>query len=209
MVRIRLFRSVVSLVVLLAFLTMSAACYGPFNLTRAVYKWNGTLKGDSPTATKWIVEGVFLGMVLLPVYGATLFIDGVILNSVEFWTGKPVKVGESEDGKSMVVQARSTIVTVSFYADGNAAHVVYARDGKVFRTADLVRHENSFRMLGAAGQELYTSTLGSAGQLEVADKDCRLLGSVPAEWLQQAAVKMEGQSEQSFLLRIDGDQNAR
>lgn len=209
MVRIRLFRSVVSLVVLLAFLTMSAACYGPFNLTRAVYKWNGTLKGDSPTATKWIVEGVFLGMVLLPVYGATLFIDGVILNSVEFWTGKPVKVGESEDGKSMVVQAGSTIATVSFYADGNAAHVVYARDGKVFRTADLVRHENSFRMLGAGGQELYTSTLDSTGKLEVADKDCRLFGSVPAEWLQQAAVKMEGQSEQSFLLRIDGDENAR
>jgi hypothetical protein len=209
MVRIRLFRSVVSLVVLLAFLTMSTACYGPFNLTRALYKWNGSLRGDSPTATKWIVEGVFLGMVLLPVYGATLFIDGVILNSIEFWTGNPLKIGESEDGKSTVVQAGSTTATVSFSADGSAAHVVYARDSKVFRTADVVRHENSFRMLGAGGQELYTSTLGPAGQLVVADKDCRFLGSVPAEWLQQVAVKMEGQSEQSFLLRIDGDQNAR
>jgi hypothetical protein len=37
-------------------------------------------------------EGVFLLLVILPVYEFSLLIDGLLLNSIEFWTGdKPVK----------------------------------------------------------------------------------------------------------------------
>jgi hypothetical protein len=203
MTRHKFVRSIVSLVALTTFLNISTACYGPFTLTRALYKWNGSLKGDTPTASKWIVEGVFLGMVLLPVYGATLFIDGVILNSIEFWTGKPVKVGESKDGTATVVQVGGSTATVSFSADGNSAHVVYTRDGKVFRTVDLVHHHNSFRMLDADGHELYTSTIDATGNLHIADKACRSIGGVRAARLEAAAMNLAEQSR-----RHDGDADA-
>lgn len=58
------------------------ACYGPFSLTKKLHKWNGEVGG------KWVNEGVFLGLVILPVYTFAALGDAVIFNSVEFWTGK-------------------------------------------------------------------------------------------------------------------------
>jgi hypothetical protein len=76
------------LVILLSFNT---ACYGPFNLTKKLYDWNGKV-GD-----KFVNELVFFAFIVLPVYEVTLFIDGVVLNSIEFWTGSnPVAMNEDD-----------------------------------------------------------------------------------------------------------------
>ena len=71
-------------VALVAAAFLASGCYGPFTLTRKVYTWNGQVSDN-----KWVVETVFLvTAVLLPVYGIASLADGVIFNSVEFWTGK-------------------------------------------------------------------------------------------------------------------------
>ena len=46
-------RSIVSGMVLAALLATTSACYGPFNLTRSVYKWNGNVKGSGEVNEKW------------------------------------------------------------------------------------------------------------------------------------------------------------
>ena len=56
-------------------------CYGPFNLTRRLYRWNGQV-GD-----KWEREIVFIIFAWVPVYGLTVLGDAVVFNSIEFWTG--------------------------------------------------------------------------------------------------------------------------
>ncbi|MDD8019289.1 MAG: DUF3332 family protein, partial [Bacteroidota bacterium] len=73
---------------------MSVGCYGSFNLTKKVYHWNGSVGG------KWVVELVFLVCNIIPVYGVAGFIDVIILNSVEFWTGTNPVTSKitSEDG---------------------------------------------------------------------------------------------------------------
>ena len=68
------------IVPVLALSTMTG-CYGPFNLTRNVHHWNGEVGGE------WTNEGVFLVLVFFPVYSFASFLDAVIFNSVEFWTG--------------------------------------------------------------------------------------------------------------------------
>jgi hypothetical protein len=66
-------------------------CYGNFALTRKLYTWNGSL-GD-----KWINTLATWAMVILPIYGIAGFADFVILNTIEFWTGKnPVAMKEGE-----------------------------------------------------------------------------------------------------------------
>ena len=86
----------------------STGCLGSFNLTKKVYNWNKSV-GD-----KFVNELVFIAFLIVPVYSISLFIDGIILNSLEFWTGNnPVamKAGESEtktiyaDGKVYTVTA--------------------------------------------------------------------------------------------------------
>ena len=68
---------------LLAGLLSTTACYGPFNLTQRYWHWNGNVTGN-----KWANEGIFLLSVIIPVYGVCTFVDAIIFNSVEFWTGK-------------------------------------------------------------------------------------------------------------------------
>lgn len=66
-------------------------CYGPFNLTKKIYKWNGEV------GSKWVNEGVFLGLVILPVYAFSFLGDAIIFNSIEFWGGKnPVNAKETK-----------------------------------------------------------------------------------------------------------------
>jgi len=62
---------------------LATGCYGPFNLTRKLHHWNGTV-----TDNRWANEGIFLGAVILPVYAISAIADAIVFNSVEFWTGK-------------------------------------------------------------------------------------------------------------------------
>jgi len=69
------------LLVLVGFILSMPGCIGPFNLTRQVHHWNSNL------GSEWVNELVFLVCVIVPVYGVTLFVDGILFNSIEFWGG--------------------------------------------------------------------------------------------------------------------------
>jgi len=63
-----------------------SGCIGPFKLTHKVLRWNSSV--GSGQNGKWINEGVFLVFIIVPVYGATILVDGIVLNSIEWWGGK-------------------------------------------------------------------------------------------------------------------------
>lgn len=71
----------ISTLLIAALLITAFGCYGSFQLVNKVYKFNGTL------GSKWVNELGFLVMVIVPVYGVATFVDAVILNTIEFWTG--------------------------------------------------------------------------------------------------------------------------
>lgn len=107
------------------------SCIGSFNLTKKVYEWNTGMN-------KWVGELVFLVFVWIPVYSITLFIDAVILNLIEFWTGNnpmAMQPGEMEqqvvigkDGNSYEITAtmnRFDIVQLSGEKSGEAQSLIY------------------------------------------------------------------------------------
>ena len=59
-----------------------SGCYGPFNLTRRLYQWNGQV------GAKWEREFMFVVLAWAQVYSLTGLGDAVVFNSMEFWTGK-------------------------------------------------------------------------------------------------------------------------
>ena len=59
-----------------------AGCWGSFNLTGRVHDWNGSFK------SKWVSWLVFLAFIILPVYGITLFVDALVINTIEFFSGR-------------------------------------------------------------------------------------------------------------------------
>jgi hypothetical protein len=82
---------------LLAATLLFNSCIGSFGLTNKLYSWNNDV-GD-----KFVNELVFLAFVIIPVYGVTLFIDGIILNSIEFWSGSnPVAMEDGEEESQYV-----------------------------------------------------------------------------------------------------------
>jgi hypothetical protein len=60
----------------------ASGCYGPFNLTRSLHHWNGTV-----VENEWGQEGIFLLLAIFPVYGLCMLGDAIIFNSIQFWGG--------------------------------------------------------------------------------------------------------------------------
>lgn len=59
-----------------------ASCLGPNKLFNDVHEWN---KGFHDN--RWVNEAVFLGLNIIPVYQVCLFVDYIVLNSIEWWGG--------------------------------------------------------------------------------------------------------------------------
>ncbi|MCU0848965.1 MAG: DUF3332 domain-containing protein [Spirochaetes bacterium] len=58
-----------------------SGCYGQFALWHKLHKWNGTI------SEKWPRSVVHFVLWFIPVYGLCMFVDFLILNTVEFWSG--------------------------------------------------------------------------------------------------------------------------
>ena len=70
-----------ALILVLCLAVLMSGCYGTFSLTKRLHHWNGTQDG------RWVQEGVFLLLAIVPVYGICMLGDALIFNSIEFWGG--------------------------------------------------------------------------------------------------------------------------
>lgn len=89
--------------------TFQTSCYGPFKLTNNLYEWNDTV------GSKFVNALIFFGLVIIPVYGVALLVDGVVFNTIEFFGGtNPVSMNDGEEEinivrqKGKVMQVRKT-----------------------------------------------------------------------------------------------------
>jgi hypothetical protein len=71
-------------------------CYGSFPLVRTIYNFNGSIGG--PSKGGGIVRSiVMILLTIIPVYGISFFIDVIILNSIEFWSGSKMNLGMNKN----------------------------------------------------------------------------------------------------------------
>lgn len=87
-------------------------CYGSFSAFNKLRAWNQTA-----TDQKWVNEGIFLALYVIPAYGLAMLGDVVLFNSVEFWTGENpmAKAKFHASGDSKAVQ--------KFSQDKNGKHM--------------------------------------------------------------------------------------
>ena len=77
----------------------SNSCLGPFNLTLNLHSWN------SSVGTKFVNNVVFWAFCIVPVYEFTLFLDGVVFNVIEFWSGNNPIAMEKGEKDTQIVQS--------------------------------------------------------------------------------------------------------
>ncbi|HKL21269.1 MAG TPA: DUF3332 family protein [Tichowtungia sp.] len=88
-----------ALICIAALSMLLTGCTGPFTLTKKVHTWQTSFDD------KWVDEAAFLGCVILPVYGLATLADGLIFNSVEFWTGEnPMDNASAPQGNEMCLR---------------------------------------------------------------------------------------------------------
>ncbi len=129
-----------------ALITLSCAaaialtgCYGSYSLTKKLYTWNGTL------GNKWLNSIVHFFMLVIPVYGISAgLVDGLVLNTVEFWTGSnPLAAGDTYYEKdaqgNQVVATKNADGSMNMEltdAQGNKANLTLQRDENIVRALD-------------------------------------------------------------------------
>ena len=129
-----------------AFIALSCAaaiaftgCYGSNACFNKLHDWNGTL-GD-----KWINSIVHFVMNVIPVYYICLgLVDGLVLNTVEFWTGSnPLASGDTYYEKdaqgNQVAAVKNTDGSLSVEltdAQGNKSNLTLQRDENIVRALD-------------------------------------------------------------------------
>ena len=97
---------------LLAGAVMCSSCIGSFNLFNNYAKWQRNM-----TDNKFV--NAIVGFILMPIVGGIcLFVDSVVLNTVEFWTGDN-PVHQANVGKSkQVMGSDGRYYTVTNLKDG-------------------------------------------------------------------------------------------
>jgi len=181
-------RKAVAVAVMTSFVSVTTACFGPFNLTRNVYHWNSGIKGSSEVNEKWMKEIVFFGMIVIPIYMFSALLDAFIFNSIQFWTGdNPVKVTQEPDGHIREVQLGDLTISVLWTEDRRSAALTYRQQGRTIKTALIVEDGNGYRLVAEGGQSLYLTEQAVDGGVNIVDGDCRLVDHVSFERLQQAS----------------------
>jgi hypothetical protein len=90
-------------------------CFGKFALTRMIYEWNDSLGNNFlKSLVMWV-------LIIIPVYAIAGFVDIVLLNLIEFWSGSnPLAMKEGEVEKQLLTKCG---VTYELTATKNSFHV--------------------------------------------------------------------------------------
>jgi len=155
----------VLLVVFAMMLAVTPGCYGPFTLTKSLHEWNDDV-GDG---NKWVSELVFLGLIILPVYGIATLGDAIIFNSIEFWTGdNPL------DGDAKVIDEGDTRIVMERVGDVSERRVVVQvfEADRLVEEATLVTTEDGRTLkYDANGVFVSTAEVSGDGELVIVDAD--------------------------------------
>ena len=145
-----------------------SSCIGSFRLTNNIKDWNEGL-GD-----KFVNELVFIALHIVPVDEIAMFIDGVVLNSIEFWTGENVvaepgetKIVKNSQGQDVQVTALENGYTIS---NGETAmNLLFDAENQVWsaeynnQSTDLVKLNGDNTAQLFVGGEVVDVTLDAQG----------------------------------------------
>ena len=170
---------------LVAAAVLASGCYGPFNLTRRLYQWNGQV-GD-----KWEKELVFLLLVALPVYQLTTFGDAVVFNSMEFWTGNnpvdpPVrKKSAIPQTKRLARGDQEVLLTYASTPAGADLLIEQFRRGQGVGSFRVEQRNGLTAGYDADGRLLFTAATRTEGGIVIHDGSGQQVASYSAEQVEQ------------------------
>lgn len=110
---------------------LCTSCIGSFKL------WNGMKEWNQGLGNKFVNELVFIALHIVPVYEIAYLADLVVVNTIEFWSGKsPVASNEVKEIKgengNYLVQCNENGYTITNKADNKSMDLVYNEENKTW-----------------------------------------------------------------------------
>ena len=159
-------RLAAAVVAALGLQTSLTGCFGKFALVRKVYGFNETI-GD-----KWLRSLLTFALVVIPVYGVAAFVDYVILNVIEFWTGSNPALAKLQPGETLektTVAADGTRLQLIASDRGETLTLVVTRPGAQPETTVLRKTASGAEARTAGGALLSSLTITEDGGAVVTD----------------------------------------
>lgn len=169
----------------------NSGCFGGFALTKKLFAFNSGISG------KWVRWLVFLLFFLVGVYAVASLIDALVLNSVEFWTGKkPIsstQVHQDKDAKAVVSAPDKDTVVID----------IHRNKAKVGRVA-LTRMQDAILLETENGERYYVRDRHSAkDDTEIVDAQGRAVAVMGArEWSKAQSGMARGHSCAQALAQV-------
>jgi hypothetical protein len=140
----------VVLITLLGFTLAASGCYGGFNLTRNLYKWNGNIEVNDGKNTNEVVQSAVMVLLwAIPVYQIVILADALVINSIQFWTGKnPVQASAEPIIRAVDQGDERYVQTFSHDALGKELRTDYYKKGRYVNTLIVRQEENSLTVAG-------------------------------------------------------------
>jgi hypothetical protein len=143
-----------------------SGCFGSFALTRKIYDLNQGVSDN-----KFVQWALFLGFTIIPVYGVGVFVDSLVFNSLEFWTGSnPLANAETlPDGTRVVQLSPSDTLRLSRDEQSGVMRVELDREGQEPQVRYFEPLEDGMAVRDEAGALLVRARERTDGALEVTD----------------------------------------
>ena len=176
-------------------LMVSSGCYGPFNLTRRLYQWNGQIG-----ATKWEREFMFILLAWAPVYGLAVAGDAIVFNSMEFWTGNNPVDPPSDKRRGALPKTKRVVrgkeeAILTYVPKGDGAELLVQRFLEGHPAGSLRIERKDGRTIGtdAEGRVVLSAQTLADGHVAIHDGNGRLLslyGSDQADRLMRVTTEL-------------------
>lgn len=147
------------------------SCIGSFSLFHKVLDWNQSL------GNKFVNELVFIAFNIIPVYGVATAVDVVVLNTIEFWSGRSVAQNETQtiQGTDGEYTVQSNENGYSITKDGETVNLVFNEENNSWSysdgnaTAELIRFNENGTATLANGKTVQVNAAGVMAARESAE----------------------------------------
>jgi hypothetical protein len=143
-----------------------SGCFGSFALTRKIYDLNESISNEK--FLRWLV---FLAFTIVPVYGVGAFVDAIVFNSLEFWTGQNplASAGGQEEGTRVVRLSPTETLRLSRDGQRGVMRVELERAGEEPRVRYFEPLEEGMAVRDEAGVLLVRARERADGGVEVVE----------------------------------------
>ena len=174
------FKKMLLIITAVVIMISQSGCFGSFELTKAVYNVNENV-GD-----KVVQEVVFLAFCIIPVYEVAVFVDAIVLNTIEFWTGSnplamnegDIEIQEVESGNKLYqITATKNNFNVKQLVGPNAGefvNLVYNPDTQIWSAQTTGVSFDVLQMLGAEKVKVF-NPFGFDPELDITKMDKEFL----------------------------------